>query len=1352
MKKKLNEGLVMACMLSFIFFGQSVAAAESSTNTPTDSALEIQREPGGAIASEQMDVVADINFRDPLLLKQENNNLDLYFRLENNYSKSEAGIRYGVQLIKDETLYDERVYSADVLSIEGNSSTQKVFSYQAPSYLSGDFELWLVAKNESGLPLAVLKLEKPIALSGSGEYLEINTDACGLKIEGDGNGKVYSLPQGVSLKPEEGLIFSCEVTSHFKESVSVYPLLSTFKHSLYGSSADKDQRGAELALQPGEKKFIDLTINKPASPQTYEARVTFLKSNALAVVARPVILRYVVSGESATIQKLDLDKISYQKGEMINVTLLWSGLVDGSNDSHIGNAAGKKVTADLVIANQANQLCMQIQGQALDQNSNIAKFELKSNIDCSSPNVKITLKNEQGKVLAERDLHFQKDKISEGETQKSSPNNIKKAVLLIVSIILLFLVIAIVVKTLFSYKKNKTENLLLLLLLFGALFGWRLQSVEALTLSRPFNSWGAFSYSVNLNKGTYIPGEAISVTYDGSAALTGCVNYSGGNTTLLAATNTSGSWSDFGWKGNSAFTAENGCTVSNFGSWSAGNAPSSSGVISLKACITGEGSGGVAANCSGTTSGGGNFDLATGDIYYTVAPPSNPTCEIHFSASSYNVNSWGPLTWSTNDSTHGMLFCSGLSPSIDGPNVAASYTNFGIYLNQTGTVRCTFIPYNGSTAGAACYASAVVSAVIPTPTCTVSFSDTDIQAPDTVYLTWNSSNADRTIGACSGIGSAIPAADYGLSYSNFPFPFVATDSGTETCTFTPYIGATAGTPCSASVLVRPRGVCGIVNGTSPCTQPTANLCDSSSTASTVTGSGPWFWTCAGANGGGSVSCSATKSCQPASCHASFSPSNITTTSATPASSVLEWDSIGDSMTVSCTGPMPISPAMNVANPASGSGSIPFTVDQTGTEVCTFTPYNGATPGATCEATVSVRADAVCGSSNGGISCLAPTSNLCTLGTLQGAPTVYSGTWWGWTCLGLNGGANKTCSTTIDCASPSCVANFSPTSLTAPGTSRLTWIPSNADKMLGTCSGIGATIPEGDYGLSNITGYPFDFTASQTGTETCTFTPYMGATRGTPCSASVLVNDDCECSTVFSGGTPCPSGTSCDGCHCVPTTSYTCMPTTQPTGTMKCPGTRESGFISPQSWTNRGTLAACTGVLGMCEYYIPSGTFGCNPVTPPVGTLKCPGTREAGFSSAQPWTPKGTLAACTGVSGICEYYTPAGTFGCNPVTPPAGTTKCPGTQETGFSSLQPWTNKATFGACTGASGICEYYSCSMTPQCYYPTTCTPGVCGVQNEECLPVAPPGCGVPPCLATSCTGTIYCPCNSGGWQEISH
>ncbi|MEI6587317.1 MAG: hypothetical protein WCO05_00010 [Candidatus Moraniibacteriota bacterium] len=1384
MKKKF---LTLALFLAFILFNQKAqATAVSPTTIPpavTSETVPRQVDVGnqqGEVG--KMTVIADINFRDPSIIKQENNKLILYFSLENKFPKSEAGIRYGVQLIKDKTLIDEKVYTDDVLSVESNNFIQKIFSYDAPGYLFGDFELWLVSENESGLPLATFKFEKPLTLMGTGEYLEINNKSCSLKIEGDKDNKIYSLMQGVSLKPEETLRLNCEVISHFKEAVTISPSYSTFERTLFGNLVDRDRKGAELTFQSGEKKTVNLAIEKPKNPQAYEVKVDLVQNsrpvsgqliNAKVKktdsaqnnisVSSPVIFHYVIAGESATIRKLDLDKISYQKGDIINATLRWSGSADNFGDSRTGNTKDNTVLLSLDISDDANQKCADSLEETLEPNSPEAKLALTAKINCTDPKVKVTLKNGQGVVLAQKEFNYLKNKeISPKQPGATAPTAKHKSSNSVI-IIILILVLVVTLILFFLKKRNKTGKLLFLLLL-GVLFSCRLQNVRAITIDKPYNSWGDFCYSVNLNKGSgpYDTGEAMSVTYSGSATNTGCFDHDG-NTTLLASTNTSDSWSDVSWRGNQNFKDGN-CNVSIPSStWNAGSAPSSSGSISLIACITGEGSLGVRSYCSGTSSGGGNFDSASGSIPYTVrgaTPLPTPTCDINFGSGTYTAGSWGTMTWSSTNTTNAYLTCSlGSSVLVNGAEVYSSTSsyatkNYGVSLASAGTVACTLKVVNSAASSestqSTCSAWAVVSGPIPTPKCVASFSVVNIQAPGTAYLSWYSFDADKTIGSCSGIGSPVPAADYGLAYDNYPIAFVATDSGTETCTFTPYIGATAGTPCSASVLVRSQGVCGSADGTSSCTQPTTGLCGSSSTASAVTGTGPWNWTCTGASGGGSVSCSATKSCALASCHASFSPSSILTSSTTPGVSVLAWDSTGDSMTVSCTGPMPISPAMSVVNPASGSGPVPFTVDQTGIEKCTFTPYNGVTPGTTCEATVSVRADAICGSASGGTSCLAPTSNLCTLGTLLAAPTVYSGTWWGWTCLGLNGGANGSCSTTIDCASPSCVANFSPTSLTAPGTASLTWVPSNADKMLGTCSGIGAIIPESDYGLSNTVGYPFAFTALQTGTETCTFTPYMGATKGAPCSASVVVRDTCECSTIVSTGVPCPVGTTCDGCNCI--SPNTCMPLDPPVGTTRCPLTRETGLSSVQAWTDRITLSACTGVLGICEYYTPIATFGCDPSDPPTG-IRCAGTRESGFSVSQSWTPVGTVSSCTGLSGICEYYTPAGTFGCDRPDPPPGHARCPATQESGFSSVKSWLLKASLSACTGPTGICEYYPCPTAPQCYYPTTCSSGGCGIQYEACLSIpASLGCTAPACLSTSCTGTMNCPCNSGGWQEISH
>jgi len=51
------------------------------------------------------------------------------------------------------------------------------------------------------------------------------------------------------------------------------------------------------------------------------------------------------------------------------------------------------------------------------------------------------------------------------------------------------------------------------------------------------------------------------------------------------------------------------------------------------------------------------------------------------------------------------------------------------------------------------------------------------------------------------------------------------------------------------------GVCGSASGTNMSTAPTTNLCGSGD-SSTVTGTGPWMWTCGGSNGGKTASCQA----------------------------------------------------------------------------------------------------------------------------------------------------------------------------------------------------------------------------------------------------------------------------------------------------------------------------------------------------------------------------------------------------------------------------------------------------------------------------------------------------------------
>ncbi len=105
--------------------------------------------------------------------------------------------------------------------------------------------------------------------------------------------------------------------------------------------------------------------------------------------------------------------------------------------------------------------------------------------------------------------------------------------------------------------------------------------------------------------------------------------------------------------------------------------------------------------------------------------------------------------------------------------------------------------------------------------------------------------------------------------------------------------------------------------------------------------------------------------------------------------------------------------------------------------------------------------------------------------------------------------------TIETKTPTCKANFSKTDITAPGESKLSFSSENTTKLIGSCTGPWP-IKELELPLS-YTNYPFPFTINQTGTETCTFTPYNGTTKGESCSATVIVKK-----STASTPTPTPS--------------------------------------------------------------------------------------------------------------------------------------------------------------------------------------------------------------------------------------
>jgi hypothetical protein len=142
---------------------------------------------------------------------------------------------------------------------------------------------------------------------------------------------------------------------------------------------------------------------------------------------------------------------------------------------------------------------------------------------------------------------------------------------------------------------------------------------------------------------------------------------------------------------------------------------------------------------------------------------------------------------------------------------------------------------------------------------------------NTTTLTVSSSAANGTSGEAWGGVLEVYSVGNCLGYPNtFSVPFfntslVANGNTVTDPAFVPQIWRNDG--CGEGVDINgvslamseaahvSNGVCGSANGVAVSSAPSSGLC-SSGTASAITGTGPWNWSCAGSNGGSTAQCSA----------------------------------------------------------------------------------------------------------------------------------------------------------------------------------------------------------------------------------------------------------------------------------------------------------------------------------------------------------------------------------------------------------------------------------------------------------------------------------------------------------------
>lgn len=219
--------------------------------------------------------------------------------------------------------------------------------------------------------------------------------------------------------------------------------------------------------------------------------------------------------------------------------------------------------------------------------------------------------------------------------------------------------------------------------------------------------------------------------------------------------------------------------------------------------------------------------------------------------------------------------------------------------------------------------------------------------------------------------ASISAVDHGKSRTASDTSGDNTGSRTYDCSQGVWSGFGTGT-CVAAV----DGLCGSADGGSTTSAPSSNLCAAGS-ASSVSGDGPYTWSCSGFDGGSTDSCSSNRSCGGAT--RNWTVGNYT------CSASFSGIAHGGSRNVQDSTPPTV-------------GTRTYDCDQG-----VWSPSGTATCGPVV--------DGACGSADGGSTLGAPSSNLCAAGT---ASQVSGSGPYSWSCTGSNGGSTDSCSSNRSC--------------------------------------------------------------------------------------------------------------------------------------------------------------------------------------------------------------------------------------------------------------------------------------------------------------------------------------------------
>ncbi|MFC1645319.1 hypothetical protein ACFL08_04815 [Patescibacteria group bacterium] len=461
---------------------------------------------------EGVSIIAEVEIFNARVVSQDGSKFKISFDVANG-RQVQPQVMYSVQLTQSVESPDgvnrnrivyEKVYS-DTFSLSKNDIIHKDIEFDAPEILNGTFNILVNSQNESGMPFALGDMGEITLTGGAENHVVVDDSSCYVKIEGDED--MYPVQFGVDISSDEKISLICSVTNGFSNKVEFQSSFDTFERTRFGKLVSSDVSGEKYSLEAGETKKIILPVVKAEKPQSYEVALSLVDSSK-RVISGETIFRYVVRGNSASVQNLRLDKDYYYKGDVAKASFYVAGSADSFFSARSVNEEVKDIVIETSIVDVKGKVCAETVSKTLKPGREV-DLDINITRDCNSPQISVVAKDSNGNILHENKFSVETRKDLKIEDAKiiGGLGDVVKWIGIFFAIVFIIAIVVIAVKK----RKGGVIKVLLLTLFAGTLLVVGGDNAKAATFNIESGHCNA-QMSVGINKWWYFPSESVKAT------------------------------------------------------------------------------------------------------------------------------------------------------------------------------------------------------------------------------------------------------------------------------------------------------------------------------------------------------------------------------------------------------------------------------------------------------------------------------------------------------------------------------------------------------------------------------------------------------------------------------------------------------------------------------------------------------------------------------------------------------------------------------------------------------------------------------------------------------------------------